>query len=96
MQNIYGAPPPPPEDHHEAIEDIQTIVKGIQTQSYELEVLAQANAVLTSLNSEVMEQLAQMNVTINAMQAQLKTLSSAQTNQARPKRKHYCWSFRGN
>ena len=88
MQNIYGAPPPPPEDHHEAIEDIQTIVKGIQTQSYELEVLAQANALLTISKSVVMAQLTQINVTLNAIHAQLKTLESAQTNQTSPRRKN--------
>ena len=48
MQNIYGAPPPSLEDHHEVIEDMQTIVQGMQTQVYDLEVLAQANAVLIS------------------------------------------------
>ena len=38
--------------------------------------LAQASAVLTSSNSVVMAQLAQMTVTMNSMQAQLKTLAS--------------------
>ena len=32
VQNIYGSPPPPLEEHHETIEDIQTIVQGIQAQ----------------------------------------------------------------
>ena len=68
------------------IEDIQTIVQGMQTEGYDLEGLAKSNAVLTSSNFAVMSQLAQMNVTVNAMQAQLKTLASAQTNQARPKK----------
>ena len=36
-----------------------------------------------------MAQLAQITVTMNAMQAQLKTLASAQTNQARSKSKPY-------
>ena len=64
----------------------------MQKNSYDLEGLAQSNAVLTSSNYALMAQLAQMTVTMNAMQAQLNTLASAQTNQARPKRNHYCWS----
>ena len=96
MQNVYGAPPPPLEEHHEAIEDIQKILQGMQTQIYDLEGLAQANAVLTISNSAVMAQLSQITVTMNAMQAQLKTLSYSQTNQARPKSKHYFWSCRSN
>ena len=92
VKKIYGAPPPSPEEHHEAIKDIQTIVHGMQTQGYDLEGLAQANAVLTRSNSAVMKQLAKTTMTMNAMQAQLKTLASAQNNQAMPKRKFYCWS----
>ena len=53
----------------------------MQKHSYELEVLAQANAVLNRSNSVVMAQLVQITVTMNAIQAQLKTLASAQTNQ---------------
>ena len=96
MRNIYGAPPHPPEQYHEAIQDIQTIVRGMQAHSYNLEGLSQANAVLTIQNSVVMSQLALMTVTMNAMQVQLKTLASAQTNQERPKRKHYCQSCGSN
>ena len=62
----------------------------MRTQGYKLEGLEQANEVLTSLNSKVMAQLAQMTVTMNAMQAQLKTIASAQTNQVKPKRELYC------
>ena len=58
-------------------------------QSYELEVLEQGNAVLTSLNAAVMAQLAQMNVTMNAMLPQLKTLTSAPAKKL-SKRKYYC------
>ena len=65
-------------------------------QSNKLEVLAQANAVLKSSNSVVMAQLAQMNVTMNDMQAQIKTFSSATTKPTRTKRKHYYCSFRSN
>ena len=61
----------------------------MQTQRYKLEGLAQANAVLTILNSAVITQLAQMTVTMNTVKAQIKTLASAQTNQTRPKMKHY-------
>ena len=93
---IYGAPPLSLEDHHEAIKYIQTIMQGMQTQGYDLERLAQANAALNRSNSAVMAQLAQMTVTMNAMQAQLKTLASAQNNQARPKRRFYCWSYGSN
>ena len=91
-KKIYGAPPHSPEEHHEVNEDIQKIMQGMRTRGYELKGLAKSNAVLTSLNSVIMEQLENMTVPMNAMQAQLKTLDSAQTNQARPKRKFYCWS----
>ena len=96
VKNIYGAPPPTPEEHHEVIEDIQTILQGIQIQGYEIAGMTQDNAVLISSNYVVIAQLAQMNVTMNTMQAQLNTLSSAQTNQTRPNRKHYCWSCGSN
>ena len=75
-ENIYCAPLPSPEEHHEVIEDIYTIVQGIRTQGYEMEVLPQDNAVLTSSNSVVMAHLAQMTVTMNNIQVQLKTLAS--------------------
>ena len=91
MQKIYGAPPPSIEEYHEVTKDIQTTLQGMRTQGYELEGLAQSNAVLTSSNSAVMEHLEHMEVTMNAMKAQLKTISSEQTNQLRPKRKFYCW-----
>ena len=68
----------------------------MQTQGYNLEGLAQANAILTSSNYTIMAQLAQMIVTMKAMHAQLKTLASAKTNQASPKRKFYCWSCGSN
>ena len=42
--------------------------------SCKLEGTAQANEVLASSKSVVMEQLAQINVTMNDMQAQLNTL----------------------
>ena len=57
-----------------------------------MEGLAQANEVLTCSNTEVMAQLAQTNVTMNAMQAQLKTLSTTSKNPTISKRKYYCWS----
>ena len=96
MQKIYGTPLPSPEEPHEVIKDIQKTVQGILTQGYELEGLAQANAVLTRLKSSVITQLAQMTVIMNAMQEQLKTLASVQTNQVRPKIKYYCWSCGSN
>ena len=70
VQNIYGEPPPPTEEHHGAIEDIQTIVQGMQAQIHDLEGLAQANSVLTSTNSMVMTELSQMTVTMNGIQDQ--------------------------
>ena len=56
--------------------------------SYDLEVLAKDNVVLTILNLVVMAQLEHMNLTMNAMQAQLKTLVAAPTD-------HICF-LRGN
>ena len=47
----------------------------MQTRRYELEGLAQDNTVLTGSNSAVMEQFAQMTVTMNTIQAQLETLN---------------------
>ena len=64
-------------------------MQGILTQGYKLEELAQSNAVLTISNSVAMAQLAHMTLIMNAMQAQLKTLASAQTNQAMPRIKFY-------
>ena len=92
VQNVYGAPHPPPEEHHKVVWYIHKIVQVVQTQSYKLEELAQYNSFLTRLTSTVMAQLAQMNVTMNTIQAQLNTLASAQTNQAKQKIKHYCCS----
>ena len=43
-----------------------------------MEGLAKSNSVLTRYNYAVMAQLAQMTVIMNVMQAQLKTLDSAQ------------------
>ena len=60
----------------------------MQTHSYELEELAQANAVLTSSKTAVMAQLSHMAVTMNIMQAQLKTLTYSPTNQTRSKKKY--------
>ena len=54
--------------------------------------MAQANAVLTSSNSSVMAQLAQITAAMNSTQAQLKTLSVTSTNTTTRKGKIYCWS----
>ena len=96
MQNIYSVTPPPPEEHHDTIEDIQIINQGMQAQIYDLEGMAQDNAVVTRSKSVVMAQLSHMTVTMNDMQAQLKSFAYAQTNRARPKRKQYCWICRSN
>ena len=53
----------------------------MKTHIYNLERLLQANAVLIGSNSALMEQLVHMTMTMNAIQAQLDTLASAQTNQ---------------
>ena len=58
----------------------------MQMNSHELEGLAHANAVLISSNTEVMAQLAKIIMTINAMQAQLKTIVAAPTNKKMSKR----------
>ena len=58
----------------------------MQTQSYYLEGLSQANVVLTRSNSAVMAQFSYMTVAMNAMQDQLKTLSSDPTNPTRTKK----------
>ena len=59
-------------------------------QSHKLEVLVQANTVLTISNMAEMEQLTQITETVNAMQAQLKTIAAKISNQTRSKRKYYC------
>ena len=96
VQNIYGVPPPPAEEHNGKIDNLHTITQGIQTHSYEMEGLSQDNAVLTRSNSAVMEQLEHITVTMNNMQAQLKTLASDPTNQTRSNRKYYYWSCESN
>ena len=96
VQNIYGVPPPPTEDHHEAIDNLNAIIKGMQTQSCELEVMAKSNEVLTRSNSAFMEQFAQTTLTMNSIQAQIRILSSAPTNQTRSNRTYYFQSFRSN
>ena len=96
VQNIHGIPSIPIEEHHEAIDHISPIVQGMQMQIHDLEVLVKFNAVLTRSNMAVMAQLVQMTVTMNAMQAQLKTLAAAPMKQTRLKRKYYCWSFGRN
>ena len=85
VHNIYGVPPPPPEEHHEAIDHIAKIVQGMQMQIHKLEGLAQANALLTSSNTAVMDQLSHMTVTMNNTQEKIKTLATAPKNQTRLK-----------
>ena len=92
IQNIYGVPPPPLEEHHEVVDNLNTILQGMKTQSSNLWVLAQANKVLTRSNSEVMAQLAQMTMNMNTMQAKLNNLSSATTDLTRNNMKYYFWS----
>ena len=66
----------------------------MKTQSYELEGLAQSNVALAIYNSEVMEKLAHITVTMNVIQAQLKTLLLTIKNSTITKRKLYCWRYR--
>ena len=40
VQNIFVVTPPPPEYHHRDIDNLNTIVQGMQMQSYDLEGLA--------------------------------------------------------
>ena len=97
VQNIYSVTPtPPPEKHHEMIHNLNNFVQEIQTQSSKLKGMTQANSVLTRSNSAVMAQWAHMIVTMNAMQAQLKTLSPATTEPTSTKNNYYCWSCRSN
>ena len=96
VQNIYGVTHPYPEEHHEAIDHIKKIFQRMQIQIHKLEGLAQANEFLTRSKTAVMAQLAHINVTMNAMQAQLKTLATVPTNQTRSKRKYYCLSCGSN
>ena len=52
--------------------------------------MSQVNALLASLNSSVMAQLAKMAAIIIAMQAQLNTISATSTNSTRTNMKYYC------
>ena len=65
-------------------------------QGYDLEGLAQYDPFLTSSNSAVVSQLAQMNVTKNSIQAQFNTLSSETMNPKRTKKNYFCWSCGSN
>ena len=53
--------------------------------------MAQSNAVLTSSNSSVVTQLAQMTVTMYDMQAQIKKLSSTTTKPTRTNIQYNSW-----
>ena len=68
----------------------------MKTQSYDMEVMAQANSVLTRSNTAVMAQLAHITVTMNGIQAQLKTLAYSTTNQTRFKINYHCCSCGSN
>ena len=94
VQKIYGVPPTLPEEHHEEVDNLSTIVQEMQTHSYYMEWLAQANKFLTSPKSTVMEQLAHMTVTMNTMQDHIKKLSLKPTKTTRTNRKYYCWICR--
>ena len=96
VQNIYGVPLSHPEENHEVIDNLNTIVQGIQTQSYDMDGMAQSNAVFPRFNSAVMAQLVQMSVTMNSTKVQLRILSPDTTNKTRSKRKYYCWSCGSN
>ena len=61
-----------------------------------MEGISQANAVLTSYNSAVMSKLAQLMLTMNAMQEKMKTLAATSTNLIKTKREFYCCRYRSN
>ena len=86
--------PTPTRIKNEMIDKLNTIIQGIREKIYEMEGLAHASAVLTRSNSEVMEQLSHTNMTMNAMQEQLKTFSSTKMNPTFTKRKYYFWICR--
>ena len=61
VQNIYGvSPTTPPEENNAEIESLHASTQGIQDQIFDMDGLAQANTFLTSTNTTVMEQLAQL------------------------------------
>ena len=47
---FYDVTPTLPEEHNEEIDNLNTIIQGMQKQSYYLEVTEQANAVVTISN----------------------------------------------
>ena len=53
VHNIHVLLTPPQEEHRQAINNLHTIVQGMQTQSYDLEGQTHANAVLTSSNTSL-------------------------------------------
>ena len=40
VQKIYGVPPPPPKEYHKDLDNLNTIVHGMQTHSYDMEGLS--------------------------------------------------------
>ena len=75
MQNIYSEPTTDPTgDHNEAIESLQAITQGMQYQQYEIDLMAQENAVLIRTNSAVMAQLLQLTKATEEIKSQPKTL----------------------
>ena len=91
VQNIYGVLTLPPEKHHEALYYLNKVMQWVHNQRYEMEGLAQTNAVLKISDSVVMTQLFPMTEMMSEVQAQLKNLSAASKNSTRPKIKYYCW-----
>ena len=63
----------------------------MQTKMYKLEGLAQANAVLTSSNSEVMVKLSQLTVIMKYIQAPNGDVSSIVKNSTIRESKFHCW-----
>ena len=75
MQNIYSVTTTDPTgDHNEAIESLQAITQGMQYQQYEIDLMAQENAVLIRTNSAVMAQLLQLTKATEEIKSQPKTL----------------------
>ena len=68
VKNIYDVPPPaPPEEHNSEIDSLHSIAQGMKDHIHEMDWLAQAKAVLTSTNTALMTQLAQLTSAIGDM-----------------------------
>ena len=79
VHNINIVPPLPPEEHHHTINSIHANTQGMHNQRYDMEGLTQAIKIITISNGAVMAQFSQVTLAIDAIQAQLNTLSLLET-----------------